>query len=352
MQIKPYSPLFVVVAVLIGTMWEATSGIAADVHRVARAGQQMNEAQKDDLEELVAKTPGDIESRTKLLGYYFTTGRGDPNAKVAKGQHVLWLINNAPESEVLGTPYSQLNKFLEPKEYASANEAWMAAIKASPNNLAIMKNAARNFLQSDREACEELLSRGQKADQSDPYWSSSLGQLYALGLSRIDAGPEKIAQAKKAFMQYEMAYELSSPIEKDAMLDNLAKTAFEAGNFAKAKIYAEEMLADQQAGWNSGNRTHHGNLVLGRIALIEDNVDEAKARLLAAGKTTGSPQLNSFGPNMTLAKELLERGERQVVLKYFILCGKFWKSPRRSLEEWTKEVSEHRIPNFGANLAY
>lgn len=69
------------------------------------------------------------------------------------------------------------------------------------------------------------------------------------------------------------------------------------------------------SGYYYGNRIHHGNLVLGRIALCEGNIKKVKSRLLAAGKTTGSPQLDSFGPNLVLAKDLLERGERNVVLK-------------------------------------
>lgn len=49
-------------------------------------------------------------------------------------------------------------------------------------------------------------------------------------------------------------------------------------------------------------------------------VDAAKAYLLATGKSQGSPQLNSFGPNMSLAKDLFEAGERQAVVTFFDDC--------------------------------
>ena len=61
-----------------------------------------------------------------------------------------------------------------------------------------------------------------------------------------------------------------------------------------------------------------------KLALQAGDVEEAKRRLLAAGKTSGSPALRSFGPNMALAEKLLEKGERDVVLEYFELCKKFW----------------------------
>ena len=93
------------------------------------------------------------------------------------------------------------------------------------------------------------------------------------------------------------AFELSD--EYDRETDWLA---FEAGQHDKARQYG--LLQGAKAGmrWNYGNRVHHGNLVLGRIALAEGNVEAAKFRLIAAGNTPGSPGLKTSGPNMTLAK--------------------------------------------------
>ncbi|MGZ8846697.1 MAG: hypothetical protein ACXW3C_09565 [Pyrinomonadaceae bacterium] len=78
---------------------------------------------------------------------------------------------------------------------------------------------------------------------------------------------------------------------------------------------------------------------------------EAKKQLIEAGETPGSPQLDSFGPSMTLAKELLEKGERDVVIQYFQLCANFWKN-RSELDQWTATVKGGGTPNFGAHLAY
>jgi hypothetical protein len=54
---------------------------------------------------------------------------------------------------------------------------------------------------------------------------------------------------------------------------------------------------------------------------------------------------------MTLAKELLEKGQTEVVLEYFDLCAKFWRYQPR-LSEWTIAVKQGAIPDFGANLDY
>jgi hypothetical protein len=55
---------------------------------------------------------------------------------------------------------------------------------------------------------------------------------------------------------------------------------------------------------------------------------------------------------MTLAKELLQKHEKDVVLEYFELCSKFWKLRRDRLDRWSAAVKEGEIPDFGGNLNY
>lgn len=216
----------------------------------------------------------------------------------------------------------------------------------------VLKNAAYFFLLGDRKISEEMLRKGQALDAKDPEWSSSLGHLYSLGFISLAAGPARKATANEAFQQYKLAYDLSDDEGREAVLVSLAKTAFAAGLNEEAQAFATKMLEDDMEGWNGGNRIHHGSLILGQVALSSGNIDEAKSRLLLAGKSPGSPQLNSFGPNMQLARELLERGETEVVLEYFELCGKFWASHQKKLEEWTDDVKSNRVPDFGGNLEY
>ena len=228
----------------------------------------------------------------------------------------------------------------------------MKQLEREPDNVTIMGHAAAFFMFGDRRTSFQLLKRAQSLDPSNPEWPRRLGQLYTMG-SRGSMEVDKRV-AEQALEQYERAYELTDDSDRDSLLEDLAKAAFDADRLDKAGRYAELMLQNTESGWNQGNRIHHGNLVLGRIALREGNVEEAKSRLIAAGNTPGSPQLNSFGPNMALAKALLEVGERDVVLEYFQLCSKFWKSSRAAgkLDEWGVLAAAGRVPEFGANLVY
>lgn len=175
--------------------------------------------------------------------------------------------------------------------------------------------------------------------------------IFAQG-SSTDSSPEEAAAALKIFEQRLTSISVEGRFH---LMTKIAPTAYSANDLQKAKSYSNELLvlAEQfRNNWNYGNATHVANLVLGRVALASGDIEAAKAYLLESGKTIGSPQLNSFGPNMTLAKALLEKGERDVVLEYFKLCANFWEMGRDRLDAWAAAVKEGETPNFGANLLY
>jgi hypothetical protein len=93
--------------------------------------------------------------------------------------------------------------------------------------------------------------------------------------------------------------------------------------------------------------------------LREGKVDEAKKHLLAAGNTPGSPQLNSFGPDFNLARELAEAGEREVVVEFLDLVARLWADPGKesdwvykkqkesnlkSITDWKEQIRAGKIP--------
>ena len=119
--------------------------------------------------------------------------------------------------------------------------------------------------------------------------------------------------------------------------------------------YAQDLLLllpKYKGTGKGGDAIQDANLVLGQSAVREGHIEAAKNYLIAAGKSSGSPVMDSFGPNLTLAKDLLEKGERDTVLEYFMLCRIFWKMDYGKLDKWMHEVMDGKTPNFGANLLY
>jgi hypothetical protein len=139
-------------------------------------------------------------------------------------------------------------------------------------------------------------------------------------------------------------------------LGSAARSQFIYGEIEAAGKYARELLSLDEKfksePWRDGSAVYDANLVLGRIAAQEGRMNEAKQYLLEAGKSPGSPVLGSFGPNMGLARDLLQSGERDGVLDFFELCRKFWTSGDEKLTLWSDDVRAGRMPDFGANLLF
>ena len=335
----------------LALMCICSMAFAADVHDLARSGRKLTAEEAESLEKRVEQNPNEIASRTKLLGYYMKKQFRDQSARKAKREHVLWLILNAPDSDVLAASYGQLDAVLDSEAYSQGKKAWIDHLKKEPENLKLLGHSASFFQLRHRELAKESLKKAQSLDKDNPKWPAALGQLYMLDMMGSSAKAKSDAAAK-AMEQLEIAYQLSTDEARDPLLQSLAKAAFSANKPEKAKEYANLMLNQDVGGWNHGNNIHHRNLILGRIALASNDVEAAKQHLIKAGKTPGSPQLNSFGPNMALAKELLEKGEKDVVLEYFELCSKFWKMGKDRLDEWSVLVKGGRTPSFRGSLRY
>ena len=97
---------------------------------------------------------------------------------------------------------------------------------------------------------------------------------------------------------------------------------------------------------------HYGNVILGRMALADGDIEGAEEHLLAAGRTPETHDLAWGGPDMTLAKALLERGRRESVLRYLELCLDLWETDQERLSNWIALIETGRPPDFSSNLSF
>ena len=153
----------------------------------------------------------------------------------------------------------------------------------------------------------------------------------------------------------ESAANVQNPVERLFDLVQAAQAALEIGHNEQAGKFANDSLRAmdeyrEQLGSLAGYTMFYANLVLGRLALLNDDIPKAEQFLLLAGRTPGSPALSTFGPNMSLARELLKRGRRNAVLQFFTECEAFWKY--RRLDAWITQVQNGQLPIFGGNLRH
>lgn len=132
-------------------------------------------------------------------------------------------------------------------------------------------------------------------------------------------------------------------------LDDLVGKAYSAGEFAAVEKLATEYLqlaATYRCNWNYGNAIHDANRYLGLVRLKNGNTAEAAQYLLKAGKSTGSPQLDTFGPELDLANELLKQGNVEPVKEYLRDIKRFWRLDQGQVETWLASLEKGERPEL------
>ncbi len=199
---------------------------------------------------------------------------------------------------------------------------------------------------------------GPKADSAAYERFLSQGEPYSLATC-ADFDPRHHFEETK--MDLEMATIESIKL---TLLGTVAKAALEAGLNDEAKSYADQAFAlafedrFKNAGPNTfesmaeGDAVFLGNLVLGRLALLNDNVEAAEKYLLLSGRiTNGQPTI--WGPNMTLARELLKRDRSKIVLQFLEEVKHFWRPDCHGpeiAEKWAAMILAGKLPDY--NLTY
>lgn len=312
------------------------------------SGRKLAGEEAVDLERRVAENPWDLESRTILIGHY-SARRTDDEARLAYREHILWLIEHQPEAPVLGVATLGVSPVLDGRLYRQGAAIWDRHLERNPNNLAILHNASAYFLFAEREHAIELLERASRIEPENPRWRERIGRTRMLD-ARAGSEPD-VESATEAVADFESVLEETDDTRRLHVLADAAEAAALAEDWEKAVEYADALLrsaAEDTTDWFYGNAVHRGNLVLGAVAFARGDLDRAARFLVRAGDTPGSPQLNSFGPRMRLARDLLEAGQHDAVIEYLELCGRFWR--KETVDAWVRTIEAGDIPDFGTNL--
>ncbi|MCW3055272.1 MAG: hypothetical protein JWN14_4442 [Chthonomonadales bacterium] len=305
------------------------------------------------MEQSLVENPDDLQVRTQLLIHYMMAAFTSKEARKPHLRHVLWVIQHHPDSDLAGTPYVLLHHSPK-KDVEQARTLWSQQVATFPNNARVWGHAAKFLysLRRNKSQTQKWLQTAERLDPTDPGWPQQLGRL-ADSERRQQEGQQSKDAAHRALHYYERAYALTEdPEHRVLLLDPLAQNAFAIEDLAKASRYATELLNSALANehgdqdWNHGNALHWSHIALGQVAWHQGDKEAAKEHLREAGETPGSPQLNSFGPDLVLANTLLDQGEKQAVLAYFEACARFWVMGKDRLEVWISAIQQGQTPDF------
>lgn len=178
----------------------------------------------------------------------------------------------------------------------------------------------------------------------------------ALGLAALAAGAALPQSTAAPAASSVMQQQGSGPgYEHLQTLQAQAEAALKAGNAQQASFLAAQLLRENtdKSSWNYGNVVYDANQLLGLAALREGNIKAADQYLLAAGRTPGSPQLDSFGPEMPLAQALYAKGQKSTVQSFLNLIIKFWGTAPPGMEKYKGvfDTNAVRIHKWQAQIA-
>ena len=161
---------------------------------------------------------------------------------------------------------------------------------------------------------------------------------------------DRLVRAAKALSELEQA---STQQEVFYAVAHAAFGAYDLEMFSEAEAIAQRAIhlaPSFEDDWNFGNAVFAGHTVLGLLALRRGDIENAIDELRASADQRGSPQLDSFGPTMRLAKALLELGKAEEVIAFLHQCLSFWKMGSDWVQVWEKKIRRGAMPNFLMNL--
>jgi len=304
------------------------------------SGHGATEAMVKEMQERIARDPSDLDARLVLLAH--CDARHE-----ARGcrEHLLWFIEKHPDHPALrfGVHVSPMDGDL----YLEAHDLWTRQVAAHPTSVSVLVNAASFYSAFDGERALALYAKARALDPTNVTLMTSAADAHMLRARVIGHGKPDPTEAAAALADYQAALEHKSA-SSFPVAGRAAKAALAAGQSKVAAALAEESVKAE--GPMSGDEVHAGNIVLGKLALEGGDVRGAADHLVSACKTTATPVLRSFGPDMTLATDLLQRGERQAVLDYLDACTRIWDRGRERLIRWKSEIEQGSQPELKGNV--
>jgi hypothetical protein len=173
-------------------------------------------------------------------------------------------------------------------------------------------------------AAERWAARAHEIDPPNAEWSRLLARVY----------DREAAQA--ADLKWKAAlYRKADALDPNYFgLPALALAEFEAANDDAAAQDAHRLLDRKNP---SPYFQHIAHTVLGRVALDQGDVETAKSELFAS-IPSGTPPGFNLEPNRTLAQDLIDHGERDIVIQFLEQSREFWKNDQGAINHYIKLI--------------
>jgi hypothetical protein len=303
-------------------------------------GASLDASQRDALEELPPEQLT-AEDCVRMIGYYRSL---DPMARRPMARYAHWLIVNRPDIELFGDDV--IYQVADPEGYQEAKRLWIQTLETRTDDASLFGRAAMFLDSGDVELAWTFASRAAALEPNNPAWSSLLGSLAARGTRATDSAEDQLAAARLSLAHHERALaDARSREDRYSSLVDVAEAAFDVGDLTRARNAALEVVD----GPNKVPKTLHPRwqrsvyTVLGLVAIEANDLPSAREHLLASACafiSSREPIISDF----SLARRLLELGERSVVIRYLEACEALSAFELEPFAAWKVAIASGEIP--------
>jgi hypothetical protein len=315
--------------------------------------EEVTLANVSDLEKTLDDNPNDESSHRKLIIYYDKNSETFANRRESI-KHKLWFIENHPDSDFLNGFEVQRYYEAKDKEYIRLRDAWLKKLGENPKNIEIRKQISQFVKNPEPELAKKILFEGEKIVPEN-YKVCKL--LFDLLIDELDDAKDNKLDTKKKNELIEQIYlygtktwhltksdrTYQATSDRGNTLVDLIEYAFDLGKIVEAKKMATELILEYE---DNDNAVHIGNIILGRIALKENNIAKAKEYLAISIDVPLNARYEYLSNlDLKLAEELLKKGEKTAVIDYLEQCKKL-----RSIKGGYGKVKISQLTQWQINI--
>jgi tetratricopeptide (TPR) repeat protein len=192
----------------------------------------LNKQRATELEDGLAKNPGDIIARAKLLGFYFSTripGRSVEERIRGRRAQILWLIANQPGSPLFWQSESTIDPrghtLADAEGYQQARQLWLKQTAKKDVSAATLGCAGKFFYLPDKQLAADYFRRAHELDPDFRLWTimrASTLVFAVVGITTMTEnglpGPADPAEAKSDFAKSALQ-QLQTSTDADLLAD-------------------------------------------------------------------------------------------------------------------------------------
>lgn len=316
------------------------------------SASELTDEKVQALERKLQSNPADFGARLLVIGFYML--HQDERGLDRLRGHLSWLLENRPSEAVIRLIQADIN---ENDLLAEIERLWLAKAALCMNDVDVLDNAASFCVSHSPAESRRLWKHAFQLQPKNVKWPRELSRVCSImangGTTAVqrDLAKEAIDFGNAALMIFDQgATDDYLQIYQVDFLTGLADLAIRCEFLDLAKTLGTRLLSlpassrlitgpdgAEEMVFRNAFGPHAGHSVLGRIALIEANIDRANNHLTQMAEL---PIPNS--PDLTLSDALTGIGEHAAVIPYLEACI-------QSIQEQLQKL-EKSPPDFGPLL--